>query len=57
MKKTKKIEEPESGLIGADIGSGFETMAELEVMKFDEAMSGPSKKNGRKLLMKNMIIC
>jgi hypothetical protein len=49
MKKKKKIEEPEFRLVGAGIGGGFENTAELKVMKFDEAMSGPSKKNWEKV--------
>jgi hypothetical protein len=57
MKKKKKIEELEFGLIGAGIGGGFENTAELKVMKFDEAMSGPNKKKWGKTLMKNMTEC
>jgi hypothetical protein len=48
MKKKKKIEEPEFGLVGDGIGGGFENTAELKVMKFDEAMSGPNKKKWEK---------
>jgi hypothetical protein len=48
MNKQKQIEEPEFGLVSASIGSGFETKAELKVIKFDEAMSGPDKKKWEK---------
>jgi hypothetical protein len=57
MNKKKKVDEPEFGLVGAGIGGGFESTAELKVMKFDKARSGPDKKNGKKLLMKNTNVC
>jgi hypothetical protein len=48
MNKKKKVDEPEFGLVGAGIGGGFENTAELKVMKFDKAMSGPNKEKWEK---------
>jgi hypothetical protein len=48
MNKKKKVDKPEFGLVGAGIGGGFENKAELKVMKFDKAMSGPNKEKWEK---------
>jgi hypothetical protein len=48
MNKKKKVDKPEFGLVGTGIGGGFENTAELKVMKFDKAMSGPNKEKWEK---------